>query len=310
MRFASFRAFQHARRRVLFSGLAVVFGFVALLLAAGTPGTVLGRDLAADLQMRYIHQYLGNVSDAHDCGPASVAMVLDAYNLRPAGVSDARFVASIRRTMGVPVDTGTVFADLAHAFDAYGLRYSLIPSGLQGEPDAEAQLMRAAIDGGNLVIPLVHGAILGRGEGYGDHWPVLTGFSGDSVHLLDPDDQAARSAGWVRGGDITMSLSLLEQATLKAQPGPYAMIIYAPGRAMPLHTGGRAQVAGTNGDGAFLRANPSIGDNKLVLLPEGAVVTVTGPFPPPSADGHSWIGVSVDGQQGFIAAEYLAGLPD
>ncbi len=291
--------------------IAVVM--LSVIAAAGQTTTVHGRDLAPELSMHYIHQYLGNPSDTKDCGPASVAMVLDAYGLRPAGTSDARFVASIRRTMGVPNSIGTIFDDLQHAFTAYGLHTSLIPSSLPGEPDAEVQLMRDAIDAGDLVIPLVHGSVLGRGDAYGDHWPVLVGFIGpgggsDTVHLLDPDDQAARSSAWVRGGDITMPLSLLTQATLKAQPGPYALVIYPPGRrsTAPLRSGSSAVIGGTDGDGAYLRSAPGVGDNKIVLLPEGTVLTVTGPFPPPTADGHQWIGVSVNGQTGFVAAEYVS----
>lgn len=281
-----------------------------LLAGLTQPRPVLARDLAVDLSMRYIHQYLGNASDNHDCGPASVAMVLSAYGLRPAGVSDAAFVRSIRRTMGLPNDIGTVFDDLERAFAAYGLRYSLVPSSLPGEPAAEVQMMRDAIDAGDLVIPLVHGAVLGRGTAYGDHWPVLAGFSSDgsAVHLLDPDDQAPRTSDWVRGGDITISAGLLTQATLKAQPGPYALIIYPPGRgsSQPLAAGMQAHIAGTSGDGAYLRSAPGIGDNKLTLLTEGTSITVVGPFPAPNADGHDWIGVSVDGQQGYVAAEYVS----
>jgi hypothetical protein len=295
-----------AWRACLYRSLLAAISLLIVVIALGRPGAVYGRDLAADLQMRYIHQYLGNASDDHDCGPASVAMVLDAYNLRPAGTSDARFVASIRRTMGLPANIGTVFDDLERAVSAYGLRYSLIPSSLPGEPATEYQLMRDAIDAGNLVIPLVHGAVLGRGEAYGDHWPLLVGVGDGSVHLLDPDDQAARSSDWVRGGNIMMSTSLFEQATIKAQPGPYALVIYAPGHRTPLQAGSQAQIMGTDGDGAWLRSTPAIGDNKLTLLPEGSAVTVVGPFPPPSADGHQWIGVSINGQQGYVAADYVA----
>lgn len=289
-----------------------IIALAALLIISslfGRPSSAYGRDLGAELGIHYIHQYLGNPSDTKDCGPASVAMVLDAYNLRPAGISDARFVASIRRTMGVPNTIGTIFDDLQRAFTAYGLRTSLIPSSLPGEPDAEVQLMRDAIGAGELVIPLVHGSVLGRGDAYGDHWPVLAGFiDSDAVHLLDPDDQAPRSSAWVRGGDITMSVALLTQSTLKAQPGPYALVIYPPGRppATTLRAGGTAVIADTDGDGAYLRSSPGLGDNKLVLLSEGTALTVIGPFPPPSADGHQWIGVSANGQQGYVAAEYVA----
>lgn len=293
-------------RRLLRAFSAVVV-IVLLCALQDAPRAALGRDLAGELPLRYIHQYLGNASDVHDCGPASVAMVLDGYNLRPAGLSDARFVAAIRRSMGLPMNIGTIYDDLERALSAYGLRYALVPSSLPGEPDAEVQMMREAIDAGNLVIPMVHGASLGRSDAYGDHWAVLTGFTGDSVHLLDPDDQAPRSGAWVRGGNITMSLALFKQATLQAQPGPYALIIYPPGRrGAALSVGARAKISGTNGDGAFLRSSPGIADNKLTLLDEGTAVTITGPFPAPAADGHDWIGVTINGQQGYVAGEYVS----
>src|SRR5712692_569516 len=253
---------------------------LALLFIAASafrlPSPAEARDLAVELQMHYMHQYLGNASDDHDCGPTSVAMVLDAFGLRPGGLADRQFVASVRRTMGVPANTGTVYTDLARAFDAYGLHYSYIYSNMPGEPDAEVQLMHDAIEAGNLVIPMVHGAILGRGEAYGDHWPVLAGFSGDTVHLLDPDDQAPRSSDWLRGGDITIPVATLKLATLKAQPGAYAMVVYAPFKGS-LRPGAAATISGTDGDGAFLRSSPGIGDNKLILLAEGTPVTVVGP---------------------------------
>jgi hypothetical protein len=292
-------------------GKAVVFLLLCSSLAAalfGSARAAFGRDLAVDLGMHYIHQYVGNASDNHDCGPAAVAMVLDAYGLRPAGMSDARFVASVRKATGVPNSIGTIYDDLVRVIQSYGLRYAFVPSGLPGEPDAEAQIMRQAIDDGNLVIPMVHGAVLGRGQDYEDHWVVLAGFEDDgTVHVLDPDDQPARNSGWLRGGDITLPLALFEQAGLRAQPGPYALIVYAPGKAPGLKAGDPARISGTNGDGVWLRSGPAIADNKLNLLPEGTAVTVTGPFPAPNADGHDWIGVNVNGQDGFVAADYIVG---
>jgi len=130
-------------RRLLRHSLGAVLALSLLTALQSSPRVALGRDLAGELPMRYFHQYLGNASDPHDCGPTSVAMVLDAYNLRPAGLSDARFVASIRRSMGLPTNIGTIYDDLERAFSAYGLRYALVPSSLPGEPDAEVQLMRA-----------------------------------------------------------------------------------------------------------------------------------------------------------------------
>ncbi|GEM_PF-2276034 len=299
------RAFSHLlRSRRSFFG-AVVLLAALLAPAIGPPHPALGRDLMNDLPLHYIHQYQGNVSDDVDCGPTSVAMVLTGYGLRPGGLSDAAFVASVRRATGEPTNIGTVYDDLKRVFDQYGLRYDYVPSSMPGEPVAEAQAMRDAVAAGNLVIAEVHGVILGRSPDYGDHWLVVVGFSDDGVHVLDPDDQRPRWDGWIRGGDITLPLGLFEQAMLRAQPGPYGLIVYPPARGA-LHAGMQAKVSGTDGDGAYLRGSAGVGDNKLTLLADGSVVTVVGPFPAPNADGHDWIGVSYNGQQGFVAAEYLA----
>ena len=291
------------RLQAICLGIVVV---LALTLVTSVPRTTYARDLAVDLSMHYIHQYLGNSSDDFDCGPASLAMVLEAYHVQPAGTSDARFVAAVRRSTGAALSQGTYYADLARAVGTFGLSYSFVPSGLPGEPAAEAGMMSDAINAGNLVIAMVHGATLGRGTPYGDHWLVVAGFNGDTVHVLDPDDQTPRTSDWLRGGDITIPLSLLESAGLRAQPGPYAMIIYPPGRQVPLGVGSQARISGTDGDGAFLRSSPGIADNKLDLLAEGTLVTVQGPLPAANADGHDWIGVWVNGQQGYVAADYVA----
>jgi hypothetical protein len=286
--------------------LAGVLTLVALLAPAlAAPRAVLGRDLMNDLPLHYMHQYQGNASDDVDCGPASMAMVLTGYGLRPAGLSDAAFVASVRRATGEPSSIGTVYDDLKHVFDQYGLRYDYVPSSMPGEPVAEAQAMRDAVAAGNLVIAEVHGVVLGRSPDYGDHWVVVVGFDAGNVHVLDPDDQRPRWDGWIRGGDITLPLDLFEQAMMRAQPGPYGLIIHPPSHGA-LHAGMQAKVSGTDGDGAYLRSGAGIGDNKLTLLPEGTVVSVVGPFPAPNADGHDWVGVSYNGQQGYVAAEYLA----
>lgn len=296
----SARAARTLRRLAL--GILLLAGLLAPALAAPRPA--LGRDLTNDLPLRYIHQYQGNASDDVDCGPASIAMVLTGYGVRPAGLSDAAFVATVRRATGEPASIGTVYDDLKRVFDQYGLHYDFVPSSLPGEPVAEAQAMRDAVAAGNLVIAEVHGVVLGRSPDYGDHWLVVVGFDGDSVHVLDPDDQRPRWDGWIRGGDITLPLGLFEQAMLKAQPGPYGMVVYPPAHGA-LHTGMQAKVSGTDGDGAFLRTSAGVGDNKITVLPEGTVVSVVGPFPAPNADGHDWIGVIAGGQQGFVAAEYL-----
>jgi hypothetical protein len=284
---------------------AILLTFLAVAGALARPAApALGRDLASEMHMHYLDQYLGNATDNFDCGPASVAMVVDGFGRRPSGTSDAALVASIRRATGVPSGIGTVYDDLQRALRNYGLNYSMVPSSMPGEPDAEVQAMRDAIGNGNLVIAMVHGATLGRGERYGDHWIVVAGIDGNTAHVYDPDNQAPRSSDWVRGGDITMSTALLGQAMLHAQPGPYGMIVYAPGN-KPALQAGAAHISGTDGDGAFLRSSAGTGDNKLTLLTEGTAVTITS-LPGTSADGHTWVGVSANGQQGFVAADYLS----
>jgi hypothetical protein len=264
---------------------------------------------ATPLAIPYFHQYLGNISDDFDCGPTCVGMVLQGFGLRPSGLSNAAWVASIRRTMGVPPTIGTLYPDLQRAFSAYGLQTSFVPSALPGEPDTEIAMMRDAIAAGNAVVAMVHGATLGRGADYGDHWVVPVGFTNDGqVQLHDPDDQAPRWAGWVRGGDITMATSLFAQAGLHAQSGPYAIVVAPPAPSSSLQVGQTAHISGTGGDGAWLRGAPAIGDDsdKIAALPDGTAVTIAGPLPPPNADGHDWIGVSTaDGRQGYIAADFL-----
>ena len=290
-----------ARRSLLF-GLLPAAAFLRLRLT-------LAPAHATPVSIPYMHQYLGNSSDDFDCGPTCVAMVLQGFGLRPSGLSDAGWVASVRRTMGVPPSIGTYFSDLQRAFAAYGLPTSLVPSSLPGEPEAEVAMMRDAIAAGNAVVAMLHGATLGRGAQYGDHWVVPVGFTADGLaHLHDPDDQAPRWAGWIRGGDITISESLFAQAGLEAQSGPYALIIAPTVSGGGPRVGQSARISGTNGDGAWLRSSAAVGDNsnKIKALPDGTAVTVIGPLPPPNADGHDWIGVSTaDGTQGYIAADFL-----
>src|SRR5438034_504549 len=74
-------------------------------------------------------------------------------------------------------------------------------------PDAQMTAMKYAIAASHPVIALIHGADLGRGSAYGDHWVVVTGFSDDTtVYLNDPDlrDPSNLPSGWINGGQISL----------------------------------------------------------------------------------------------------------
>ena len=78
------------------------------------------------------------------------------------------------------------------------------------------------------MIALVHGADLGRGEAYGDHWIIITGFSadGNTAYVNDPDNQPANDRpGWIVGGVITLPTSTLSTGMFNAAAGPYAIIV-------------------------------------------------------------------------------------
>ncbi len=206
--------------RSLLLVLGTVFGVTLWFVV--TIGPVSAATL---LTIPYISQYTGATTQNNDCGPASVAMVLDAYGKRPAGRSNRQFVEDLRRITGVSGNTN--FVHLERAIAAYGLSSERISNQIAPQPDAQMQIMRNAIAQGRPVIALVNGPSLGRGDRYGDHWVVVRGFSDDGqwVYLNDPDDQAPRWSSWIRGGAITLAYSAFRTAAYNAAPGPYGLIV-------------------------------------------------------------------------------------
>jgi hypothetical protein len=180
------------------------------------------------LNVPFLSQYQGQSSQNVDCGPTSVAMIVQFRGLRPAGLSNATFVTQVRSRTGVGNNTSdTGFWHLESSLGSYGLSWSEISQYLSPAPDTQIQTMRAAISAGRPVIALVHGADLGRGAAYGDHWVVVTGFSADgqSVYLNDPDTQGARWSGWIVGGQITLPMSTFRSALQHAQNAPYGILV-------------------------------------------------------------------------------------
>jgi len=72
-----------------------------------------------------------------------------------------------------------------------------------------------------------------------------------------------------------------------------------------LAVGVPAQVANANGDPVMLRDGPGYDAGILAAFPEGTAVSLNdGPLA--AADGSQWFGVTVDGQSGYMVADYLA----
>lgn len=212
--------------RLLVLGL---FLTTALVLLSGFTSTTSAHAEPADtvLSVPYFSQYQGQSTEDFDCGPTSVAMILEYYDGVPNGVSNADVITQVRDATGNKGAADTNFSNLETAITAYGLTYSEISNALTPQPGAQIQIMEQAIASGQPVIALLHGADLGRGQAYGDHWVVVTGFSSDgqTVYLNDPDNQPPRWSGWIQGGQITLPMSIFQQAAYDAAPGPYGIVV-------------------------------------------------------------------------------------
>jgi len=186
---------------------------------------------AVNLGVPWISQYQGLSSSNCDCGPASVAMIVRYFGLSSLG--DQALVSQVRARTGTSGCIDTAFGHLETAITSYGMTWTTISQYSSPAPSAQMTAMANATAANKPVIALIHGADLGRGEAYGDHWVVVKGFSADMqwVYVDDPDNQGARLAGWIVGGSITLSYSTFSTAALHAsqrQGAPYGIIVTGP----------------------------------------------------------------------------------
>jgi hypothetical protein len=173
------------------------------------------------LAVQYLSQWQHDPPTAEDrenCGPTSVAMVVWYFGLRPAGLSDYEFIHDARTKAGGGT-SGTSSGQLVAALALYGLTGHEMD---RHSTDEEIAEMKSALALGEPVIAFVGGAQLGRGDTYGSHWVVVTGFSpdGSTVYVNDPDDQY--------GGQITLAIATFRAALEGAELGSSSIIVDIP----------------------------------------------------------------------------------
>lgn len=197
--------------------------------------TVLHQGNGVNLAVPFITQYSGQPTQNSDCGPASVAMVMQYLGLRPWVMTDGQFITYVRSLTGNTSGGDTNFPQLEQAIRAFGPAAIEVPATLSPAPTAQVEDINFALGGGAAVIALVHGETLGRftNPPYGDHWVVVRGFSSDgsTVYLNDSDYRTGKlPKKWINGGaDIAISVSTFAAALQAAQVnqggGPYAIIV-------------------------------------------------------------------------------------
>jgi cell wall-associated NlpC family hydrolase len=106
-------------------------------------------------------------------------------------------------------------------------------------------------------------------------------------------------AGFLSGASRGLVLAII---------GALCVTMLAPAGALAdtnLEVGGEAVVAYANGDNVRFREGPDLGAAVIKLVPEGTWVDVYyGPIE--ADDGTLWYQVGIDGERGYIVADYLA----
>lgn len=181
------------------------------------------------LAVPFIHQYFADPK-ANDCGPASLAMVIEAYNKRPAEYvgKDKEFLKDIRDKTSKPnFSDYTDFDDLKSVLDheKYQLKYEVID-----RTNSTLQQIKDAIKHRKPVITLINSNDPALNRNYGGHWIVVIGFSRDGryVFVNDPDLRLSNKPNWNKdtpGGQVRWPVHLFQQALMSAGHKHSAIIV-------------------------------------------------------------------------------------
>ncbi len=161
------------------------------------------------LRVPYRSQLDGSSYAAANCGPTSVAMVLDAHGIQVPLSEVRRRVMAIQRTPNCD-ECGSFIESLAGAVEQYGLK----AIDLQGEDGKLRRWslddVRAALRAGHPVVPQVkYRQLPGREDAlyYGDHYIVVTGILGDSFLYNDPIDDGPGYGRVIRGEQLRRAMA-------------------------------------------------------------------------------------------------------
>ncbi|HEY3079129.1 MAG TPA: C39 family peptidase [Chloroflexota bacterium] len=186
-------------------------------------GSVSGRRLELEVPAR--SQFDGSEYQSSNCGPTSLAMVLEAFGLR---VEAARLRALVNALQGTTArDDGVALDYLAYLASEAGLR----PTGLRapgGYRRWTIEAIRDEVQHGHPVITLVKMRELPDHAGSRsavDHYIVVVGLDGDDLLINDPASQTA--SGFRR----PITVAQLERAWAASS---------SPGQALAIAGGGRA----------------------------------------------------------------------
>jgi hypothetical protein len=142
------------------------------------------------LKVPYRSQLDGSAWAAANCGPTSVAMILEAHGVRASATEVRRQVMGLQGTPNC-ADCGSFIEHLAGAVERYGLQPLRLNGGDGKLRRWTLDDVRADLRAGHPVLPQVmYRQLPGREDApyWGDHYIVVTGIVGDFFLYNDPID--------------------------------------------------------------------------------------------------------------------------